>query len=176
MKMKGEINKKKLEINFKETNNIKFEKFKILRGIFSIFILLIFINISSISHSFLMKYSMNNMEMQDSLMDVEMHLKLDLIDKGKYKCCLKEPCSYCLLENIEKTEYFDGKKLECECLVEIMEGKSPCPECVGEILEGGGNKYIAQYFATAIAEKTGNVEVIKKIISEKYNISIERQI
>jgi len=155
-----------------EKNNL----LKLFFGFFSIFILFTFLNFNSVSHSYIMGFTMSEMQMQSSLMNSVNSLKSKLIDEGKYKCCLKNPCSYCLLEDIEKTEFFDGKKLECECLVEIMEGKSPCPECVGEILDGEGNKYIAKYFATAIAQKTGNKEVIKKIIKKKYGIPINEQI
>jgi len=123
-----------------------------------------------------MEHSMSDMQMKKSLINVNSNLKSKLIDEGKYKCCLENPCSYCLLEDEIKTETFNGKVLECECLVEIMNGEHPCGECIGEILEGNGNKYLSKYFATAIAEKTGNKEAIKQIIFEKYGTPIEEQI
>jgi len=51
----------------------------------------------------------------------------------------------------------------------------PCGECIGEILEGHGNPYLAEYFAAAIAEEVGeqHLEILKQIISEEYDISIE---
>jgi hypothetical protein len=59
-----------------------------------------------------------------------------------------------------------------------MNGVHPCGECIGEILEGHGNRFIAKYFAKSIAEEVGEqyLDVIKQIISEKYNISIEEQV
>jgi hypothetical protein len=49
---------------------------------------------------------------------------------------------------------------------------------MGEILEGHGNRFIAKYFATAIAEEVGtqHLDTIKQIISEKYDVSVEEQI
>ena len=80
-----------------------------------------------------------------------------------------KPCSYCI------GDAHDGRK-GCYCLENIMNGKSPCGECVGEILEGNGNKFLAPYFAKAISENTGHEETVKQIISEKYNIPIEKQV
>jgi|SRR3989344_6352858 len=90
-----------------------------------------------------------------------------LIKKGKYQCCLKDPCNYCLI-----------KEGECDCLEEIVNGESPCGECIGEILEGNGNKYLRKYFAEAISEKIGGdyKDEIKIIISEKYGIPVEEQL
>lgn len=91
-------------------------------------------------------------------------IKKDLLSKGKYKCCIEKLCTYCLV-----------KEGECNCLEDLVNGKHPCGECIGEILEGHGNSYLAEYFAVAIAEKTGELEAIKRIISEKYGISIGEQ-
>ena len=55
-------------------------------------------------------------------------------------------------------------------------GKHPCGECIGEILEGHGNPLISEYFARAIAEKTGQEDAIKRIIAEKYNMPVEEQV
>lgn len=93
------------------------------------------------------------------------------ISQGNYKCCLEKPCTYC----IEKTPGH-GEGAICNCLEDIINGKHPCGECIGEILEGHGNPYLAEYFAKAIAEETGELDAIKKIISEKYEISIEEQL
>ncbi len=57
-------------------------------------------------------------------------VKLQLIKEGKYRCCLKEPCSYCLEHG------------ECDCLDSVMEGNPPCGECLGELIEGEGNPYL----------------------------------
>ncbi len=85
----------------------------------------------------------------------------DLMMKGMYRCCLEEPCSYCL-----------KKEDNCDCMDEVLNGEHPCGECIGEILEGKGNKFLAGHFAEAIADEVGvqHLETIKQIISEKYNI------
>jgi len=97
----------------------------------------------------------------------------NLITQEKYACCLAKPCTYC----IEKTPGH-GEGAACRCLDDVMNGRHPCGECIGEILEGHGNKYIAKYFATAIAEEVGidHLKAIKEIIAEKYNISLDEQI
>ena len=96
--------------------------------------------------------------------DIEL-MKKTLIAGGLYKCCLTDPCSYCLVK--------DGK---CDCLEEVMNGETPCGECVGEILEGEGNRLIAPYFAQALSDKLGEKDAMKRIISEKYGISEEEQV
>ena len=92
---------------------------------------------------------------------------------GKYKCCLETPCNYCL----EKTPKH-GEGASCSCLEDVMNGLHPCGECIGEILEGHGNKYIAAYFATAIAEEVGitHLPTLQQIIFEKYGVPVEDQI
>jgi len=92
-------------------------------------------------------------------------MTMELMHEGHYRCCLDKPCVYCL-----------SKHGECDCLADIMNGVHPCGECIGEILEGHGNPLIAKYFATAIAEKTGHLDAIQQIISEKYDISVEEQV
>ncbi len=94
----------------------------------------------------------------------------DLMPHGDYRCCLEKPCTYC----IEKTPGH-GEGAICNCLEDIMNGVHPCGECIGEILEGHGNPFLAEYFAQAIAEKTGQEDAIKKIIGEKYGIPLEEQ-
>lgn len=95
------------------------------------------------------------------------------ITDEKYKCCLENPCTYC----IEKTPGH-GEGETCLCLEDVVNGMHPCGECIGEILEGHGNRFLAKYFAAAIAEEVGeqHLNTIKQIISEKYNISIEDQV
>lgn len=97
--------------------------------------------------------------------DVE-HMIGKLVAEGEYKCCLEKPCTYCLLD--------EGM---CECLNEVINGEGPCGECIGEILEGEGNKFLAPYFALALADKIGKeyISELKVIISEHYGISIEEQ-
>lgn len=96
----------------------------------------------------------------------------ELIVQGDYACCLKKPCTYC----IEKTPGH-GEGAICSCLEDVASGVHPCGECIGEILEGHGNRFLAPYFATAIAEEVGmeHLPTLKTIISEKYDISIEEQ-
>jgi hypothetical protein len=95
-----------------------------------------------------------------------------LMDHG-YRCCLEKPCTYC----IEKTPGH-GEGAACNCLEDVVTGKHPCGECIGEILEGHGNRFLAKYFATSIAEEVGehHIETLRKIVSEKYEISIEEQL
>ncbi len=90
---------------------------------------------------------------------------------GDYACCLEKPCTYC----IEKSPKH-GEGATCTCLEDIMNGVHPCGECIGEILEGHGNLFIAKYFATAIAEETGEEEAIQRIIKEKYGVPVGEQI
>ena len=106
------------------------------------------------------------LEHRDGIMD-------DMRADGDYACCLETPCTYC----IEKTPGH-GAGASCHCLSDIMNGEHPCGECIGEILEGHGNKYLSQYFASAIAEEVGedHLEAIQQIISEKYGISIDEQL
>lgn len=94
------------------------------------------------------------------------NMKLSLIGSEQYSCCLKNPCSYCLL-----------KEGSCDCLKEVMNGEHPCGECVGEILEGEGNPYISKYFARALSDELSEQyhDTLKEIISQKYNIPIEGQ-
>ncbi len=98
-------------------------------------------------------------------------IQQELTPQHKYRCCLEKPCTYC----IEKTPGH-GEGASCDCLKDIVEGVHPCGECIGEILEGHGNPYLSEYFAKAIAEKTGQEEAIKKIIEEKYGVAVEEQI
>ncbi|NOZ81351.1 MAG: hypothetical protein GXP63_06800 [DPANN group archaeon] len=91
----------------------------------------------------------------------------DLMSQGKFRCCLEEPCSYCL-----------KKEEGCECMDKLFDGKHPCGECIGEILEGHGNRFLTKYFASAIAEKVGeqHLDDLKLIISEKYGVAVDEQV
>ncbi len=100
-----------------------------------------------------------------ALIDHKEHVQDTLLREGKYACCLKKPCTYC----IEKTPGH-GEGAECSCLDDIMNARHPCGECIGEILEGHGNEYLKEHFAPAIAEEVGeeHLETIEKIIEQKY--------
>ncbi len=95
------------------------------------------------------------------------------IVQGDYACCLEKPCTYC----IEKDPKH-GEGATCNCLKDVMEGVHPCGECIGEIMEGHGNKFLAKYFATSIAEEMGeqHLETLKQMMYEKYGVPIEEQI
>ncbi|MFQ5531866.1 MAG: hypothetical protein ACE5ES_04585 [Candidatus Nanoarchaeia archaeon] len=110
-------------------------------------------------------------EKRNEFISLKQEIRGEMLSNGKYRCCLEKPCVYC----IEKTPGH-GEGAECSCLEDVVNGVHPCGECIGEILEGHGNPYLAEYFAKAIAEKTGEEEAIKKIIEEKYGISVEEQV
>lgn len=95
------------------------------------------------------------------------------ITDEKYKCCLENPCTYC----IEKSPGH-GEEDACLCLEDVVNGKHPCGECIGEILEGHGNRFLAKYFAKAISEEVGEEykDTLKEIIRDKYGISLEEQV
>ena len=99
-----------------------------------------------------------------SMNSLKSNLVAEKMSQGDYKCCLENPCTYCLI-----------KEGSCDCLAEVMAGEHPCGECIGEILEGNGNHFLAEYFARAIADETGEHDALKRIIAEKYNVSIEIQ-
>jgi hypothetical protein len=101
--------------------------------------------------------------------DIQQTMKEEL----GYRCCLETPCVYC----IEKTPGH-GEGAVCDCLADIVNGVHPCGECIGEILEGHGNPLLAEYFATAIAEEVGeqHLSMLKRIISEKYDIPVDEQV
>lgn len=105
------------------------------------------------------------------LISLKNSIQEELRPKHQYRCCLEQPCTYC----IEKTPGH-GEGAVCDCLSDIINGVHPCGECIGEILEGHGNKYLRKYFAKAIAEKTGEEEAIKRIIEDKYGIPVGDQV
>lgn len=107
----------------------------------------------------------------NELVSLKDDMHKELLSQGMYQCCLEKPCALCL----SKTPGH-GEGATCSCLEDIMNGVHPCGECIGQILEGNGNKFLSKYFARAIAEKTGNIDAIRQIISEKYGISVEDQL
>ena len=124
--------------------------------------------------AFIPFHVMSNMETKrEFFITLKKDIQSEMLSHGKYKCCLEKPCVYC----IEKTPGH-GEGAECSCLEDIYNGVHPCGECIGEILEGHGNKYVSEYFASAIAEEVGiqHLDTLKQIISEKYDISVEEQV
>ena len=97
----------------------------------------------------------------------------EMMAHGDYRCCLEKPCVYC----IEKSPGH-GEDATCNCLEDVVNGRHPCGECIGEILEGHGNRFLAEYFAAAIAEEVAEKHSAtgKEISSEKYDIAVEEQI
>jgi len=137
-----------------------------------IIILILIVTFNSVIGTNNHKMPRGNMdEMMDSFITIKSQIQGDMMGGGGYRCCLEKSCTYC----IEKTPGH-GEGAKCDCLADVINGVHPCGECIGEILEGHGNRYLAKYFATAIAEKTGQKDAIKEIISEKYGISIEEQV
>ena len=116
---------------------------------------------------------MDGMDDREVFLGMKNQMIGEMTAEGNYKCCLEKPCVYC----IEKTPGH-GEGATCNCLEDVVTGVHPCGECIGEILEGHGNRFLAKYFAKAIAEEVGEqyLETIQKIISEKYNISVEEQV
>ena len=110
---------------------------------------------------------------RDKFISLKQDIQGNLLPQGNYQCCLEKPCTYC----IEKSPGH-GKGATCSCLEDIVNGVHPCGECIGEILEGHGNKFLAKYFAKAIAEEVGEQysDSLKEIISEKYGISVGEQL
>ncbi len=102
-------------------------------------------------------------EQREEFIGLKTSIQGTMLSNGMYRCCLEKPCTYC----IEKTPGH-GEDAECSCLEDLVNGVHPCGECIGEILEGHGNPYLKEYFAEAIAEKTGELEAIERIIEEKY--------
>lgn len=102
-------------------------------------------------------------EKQAYILEKQEQLKRELIKQGRYKCCIKNPCTYCL-------EHLD-EEVVCDCLDDIVNGKPPCGECIGEILEGEGNPLVKEYFAKSITKEVGeqHSETMKNIIKEKYS-------
>ena len=97
----------------------------------------------------------------------------ELKEQSEYRCCLEKPCMYC----IEKHPGH-GEGASCHCLKDVMEGVHPCGECIGEAMEGHANKYIAEYFPKAIAEKVGmqHKPALDKIFSDMYDIPVDEMI
>ncbi len=129
--------------------------------------------VSSPSHLSEVTITMENMdEHRTDLLSHRDRMVEEMREDGNYRCCLRKACSYC----IEKTPGH-GVGATCDCLADIVEGKHPCGECIGEILEGHGNKYLAEYFAVAIAEEVGEkyTDTLREIIFDKYGVNVENQ-
>jgi len=142
---------------------LKIKKSKLYGTVALVAIALLLIMIIPFPHTMDMKRA-EFVSMKEDIQD-------DLLPHGKYRCCLEKPCTYC----IEKSPGH-GEGAACNCLDDVVNGVHPCGECIGEILEGHGNPLLSEYFARAIAEKTGSLEAMKQIISEKYDMPIENQI
>ena len=112
-------------------------------------------------------------DMRDHFISGKSDMQKEMLAGGDYRCCLEKPCTYC----IEKTSGH-GEGATCSCLEDVVNGVHPCGECIGEILEGHGNKFLAKYFAKALAEEVGveHMGTLRKIISQKYEITIEEQL
>ena len=115
----------------------------------------------------------NDSEDRESMISMKNEIIGKNITDEKYKCCLENPCTYC----IEKTPGH-GEGDTCLCLEDVVNGEHPCGECIGEILEGHGNRFLAKYFAEAISEEVGeeHKDTLKQIMFEKYGIAIEEQV
>ncbi len=115
----------------------------------------------------------NVSEKRKEFIELKESIKHSMRSQEKYKCCLEKACAYC----IEKTPKH-GVGAECSCMEDVLEGKHPCGECIGEILEGHGNKMLAKYFASAIAEEVGvqHKGFLKQIVFEKYGVPVEEQV
>jgi hypothetical protein len=140
----------------------------ILTAILSVALIIL---LATINLNFLRMKNMENV--RSDFISLKNSIQQQMKMQHNYRCCLEKPCTYC----IEKTPGH-GEGAACDCLSDLVNGVHPCGECIGEILEGHGNPYLAEYFATAIAEEIGeqHLNTLKQIISEKYEISIEEQV
>ncbi len=118
-------------------------------------------------------YSQSDKNSNNNLLIKQKQAIAQLVAAGRYRCCLNEPCSYCFSD-----EDHQEREKVCDCLDRIAVGKHPCGECIGEILEGEGNPLVAEYFAVAIAEEIGQeyLDVLRKIVADKYNLPEEKQL
>jgi len=109
-------------------------------------------------------------EMRTQFIALKQALISKIKDEGRYRCCLKKVCARCLL-------HYHRDKVVCPCADDVMAGRAPCGECIGEILEGKGEPAYASHFAKAIAAEVGSkhLDTLRKIISDKYKISVEQQ-
>lgn len=104
-------------------------------------------------------------EQREAWIRIANNIRTNLVKKGKYDCCLENPCWYC----IQKTPGH-GEGAECTCRQDILNGKHPCGECIGEILEGHGLPELKPYFAKAIANEVGGEHErhLQEIIDDLY--------
>ncbi len=133
-----------------------------------------FLTLGVMGLGFLVSWGMQLAHLQmsmDQLGELKDRQIASLIDADRYKCCLEEPCGYCLFKNKGQ----DG--LVCDCLKDVMEGEAPCGECVGEILEGEGNPLLAAYFSKALIEEFGeaNRQLIDSLVNQRYPNHIKTQ-
>ena len=93
---------------------------------------------------------------------------------GLYRCCTKNPCTYCFSD----TRHYTGKGAACACIDDLMNSNPPCPECIGVILRGGGNPLIAEYFAAALSRALGGeyYPLLVRLMEERYGIAPEAQL
>ena len=136
----------------------------------------ILIGYSSVGFMAMRADDMENMdmdEMRGEFVEEKEMMQMVMRADGDYACCLEKACTYC----IEKTPGH-GEGATCSCLEDVVEGRHPCGECIGEIMEGHGNKFLAKYFAKAIAEEMGEeyITTLRQMMTDKYDISIEEQI
>ncbi|NQV09017.1 hypothetical protein HQ529_04155 [Candidatus Woesearchaeota archaeon] len=152
----------------KETN-------KLLLGVTSFLFIGVFFGFyfANANHMSMVFGSMDMDEKRDHFITHKKAIQIELLGDGDYKCCLEKPCVYC----IEKTPGH-GEGATCDCMKDVVTGVHPCGECIGEIMEGHGNKYLAKYFAKAIAEKVGedHIDTLREIMSEKYDIPVDEQL
>ena len=52
----------------------------------------------------------------------------DLMNDGKYVCCIKDDCDRCALDH-----------QNCDCAVEVKAGKPVCPDCYAGWQRGDGD-------------------------------------
>ncbi len=114
------------------------------------YILTIIIAISAFWLGGFAKYDLKSTdEKLEFIVQEQEAIKKQLISEGRYRCCIKDPCTYCFEKHV-------GEEIVCDCLDEIMQGEAPCGECIGEWLEGEGNPYIdKELMIKAVAEEIG---------------------
>ncbi len=107
------------------------------------------------------------------LVALERDIQAELYSKTSYRCCLAKPCSQCVAMSPEH-----GEGARCDCLQDVVTGKTPCSECTGGILTGGGNPLLAEYFAESIAAGVGREHkaALMKIIERRYRMPGEGQL
>lgn len=107
-----------------------------------------------------------------ALIELREQIQGELLPVGGYRCCLSKPCAQCVEETHEH-----GEGPRCDCLADVVTGKSPCSECVGEILAGRGNPLLAEYFPKALAALVGpeHEPVLEDLVDNRYGGPGERK-